>query len=119
MGARSGRRYLDSLCDDRQIWIDGELVSDVTKDRRFAAAAYSMAELYDMQHDATLTARLTYASPTSAEPVGLSFIQPKTIDRRIRRPAIQPDAKSRRRRGQCGPGASRSCRRQPSAPRAR
>jgi 4-hydroxyphenylacetate 3-monooxygenase len=85
MGARSGRQYLDSLCDDRQIWIDGELVSDVTKDRRFAAAACSMAELYDMQHAEALTARLTYASPTSGERVGLSFIQPKTVEDLVRR----------------------------------
>jgi len=85
MGARSGRQYLDSLRDDRQIWLDGELVSDVTKDRRFAAAACSMAELYDMQHHEALTARLTYASPTSGERVGLSFIQPKTIEDLVRR----------------------------------
>jgi 4-hydroxyphenylacetate 3-monooxygenase len=48
MGIRTGRQYLDSLRDGRQMWIDGELIADVTSDRRFAAAARTMAELYDM-----------------------------------------------------------------------
>jgi 4-hydroxyphenylacetate 3-monooxygenase len=72
MGARSGRQYLDSLRDSRQIWIDGEAVADVTKDRRFSAAARSMADLYDMQHDPALRDRLTYTSPTTGDGVGLS-----------------------------------------------
>ena len=43
MGIRTGKNYIESLRDGRQMWIDGELVKDVTKDRRFAAAAYTMA----------------------------------------------------------------------------
>jgi 4-hydroxyphenylacetate 3-monooxygenase len=85
MGIRTGRDYIESLRDGRQMWIDGELVTDVTRDRRFAAAAYTMAELYDMQHDPRLADRLTYPSPTSGERVGLSFIQPKSVDDLVRR----------------------------------
>ena len=43
MGIRTGKQYIESLRDGRQMWIDGELVTDVTTDRRFAAAAYTMA----------------------------------------------------------------------------
>jgi 4-hydroxyphenylacetate 3-monooxygenase len=85
MGIRTGRQYLDSLRDDRQMWIDGECVKDVTQDRRFAAAAHTMAELYEMQHDPALCDTLTYPSPSSGERVGLSFIQPKSIDDLVRR----------------------------------
>jgi 4-hydroxyphenylacetate 3-monooxygenase len=85
MGARSGRQYLDSLHDDRAIFIDGERVADVTKDRRFAAAARSMAELYDMQHDPALREKLTYPSPTSGKAIGLSFIQPQSVEDIVRR----------------------------------
>src|SRR5215475_13578668 len=85
MGIRTGRHYLGSLSDGRQMWIDGECVTDVTQDGRFAAAAHTMAELYDMQHDPALRERLTYASPASGEPVGLSFIQPQSIDDLVRR----------------------------------
>ena len=85
MPVRNGRAFLDSLRDDRQIWIDGELVKDVVTDRRFAAAAQTMAELYGMQNDTALLERMTYTSPSSGERVGLSFIQPASIDDLVRR----------------------------------
>ncbi len=80
MGIRTGAAYLEALRDDREIWIDGERVRDVARDRRFAGAARAMAALYDMQHEPSLRARMTYASPSSGETVGLSFIQPASID---------------------------------------
>ena len=79
MGIRTGRALLESLSDGREIWIDGERVSDVAADPRFAGAARAMAELYDMQHDPALAERMTYASPTTGEPVGLSFLEPRSI----------------------------------------
>ncbi len=81
MGIRSGRSYLESLRDGRQIWIDGERVHDVTADRRFAAAAQTVAELYDMQGDA----RMTFPSPRDGAPVGLSYLQPRSVDDLARR----------------------------------
>ena len=44
-----------------------------------------MAELYDMQHDPALRDAMTYPSPSSGERVGLSFIEPQSIDDLIRR----------------------------------
>jgi 4-hydroxyphenylacetate 3-monooxygenase len=85
MGIRTGKEYIESLRDGRQMWIDGELIADVTKDRRFAGAAYTMAELYDMQHDPKLLDTMTYKSPSNGERVGLSFIQPKSVDDLVRR----------------------------------
>jgi 4-hydroxyphenylacetate 3-monooxygenase len=86
MSVRTGKAYLHALADDdRQIWIDGERVRDVTTNRRFAGPAHSTAALYDMQHDPELAARMTYRSPTSGEPVGLSFIQPASVEDLVRR----------------------------------
>ena len=79
------RSCWQSLRDGRQLFIDGERVGDVTTDPRFAAAARSLAELYDMQHDPALTERMTFLSPTSGERVGLSFIEPRSVDDLIRR----------------------------------
>ena len=73
---------MESLRDGRQIWIDGELIPDVTTDRRLAGAARSMAALYDLQHE---RADMTFTSPSSGDQVGLSFIQPATVDDLIRR----------------------------------
>ena len=88
MPIRTGRAYLESLRDDRQVWIDGERVADVTKDRRFAAAAQTVAELYQMQHDPALMPVMTYASPSNGAPVGLSFVQPGSVDDLVRRRAM-------------------------------
>lgn len=35
MGIKTGKQYLESLRDGRRIVIDGEIVKDVTRDRRF------------------------------------------------------------------------------------
>ena len=85
MGIRTGKKFLQSLRDDQALLIDGERVGDVTTDRRFAAAARSLAELYDMQHDPALGDRMTFRSPSSGEPVGLSFIEPRSVEDLIRR----------------------------------
>jgi 4-hydroxyphenylacetate 3-monooxygenase len=51
MPIRTGKEFLDSLHDDRQIFMDGERVRDVTTDPRCAGAARTLAELFDMQQD--------------------------------------------------------------------
>ena len=90
MGARTGNAFVESLKDGREVWIDGERVRDVTTDRRFRATPLSLAELYDMQHDAEFRDVLTYASPTTGAPVGLSHIQPKSAgDLRRRRAMVK------------------------------
>jgi 4-hydroxyphenylacetate 3-monooxygenase len=85
MPIRTGKEFLAGLKDDRQIFIDGERIKDVTKDRRLAGAAKSLAELFDMQHDPALHEQMTFPSPSSGKPVGLSFIEPKTAHDLIRR----------------------------------
>ena len=79
MPARTGAEYLAGLrAQPREIWLDGRRIADVTAFPGLANGARSVAALYDMQHDAGLAAEMTYASPTSGAPVGLSFIVPET-----------------------------------------
>ncbi|MBI3516307.1 MAG: 4-hydroxyphenylacetate 3-monooxygenase, oxygenase component [Proteobacteria bacterium] len=78
MGIRTGKAFLAALRDDRDVWVDGERVKDVTSDPRFAGAAQTVAELYDMQHDPALTERMTFAAP-NGERAGLSFIMPGSV----------------------------------------
>src|SRR3954471_1828642 len=78
MPIRTGKQFLESLHDDRQIFIDGERVRDVTTDARFAGAAQSLAELYDMQHDPALTEQMTFAAPDGSR-AGLSFIMARSV----------------------------------------
>src|SRR5437867_11778706 len=85
MPIRTGKEFLAGLNDDRRIFMDGERIKDVTKDRRLAGAAQSLAELFDMQHDPALVEQMSFASPSSGDKVGLSFIEPRTVDDLIRR----------------------------------
>jgi 4-hydroxyphenylacetate 3-monooxygenase len=81
MGARTGEQFLQGLRDSpREVYIEGELVRDVTTHRAFRNVLQSLAHLYDMQHDEKFRDDLTYVSPESGNRVGTSFMQPRTID---------------------------------------
>ena len=80
MPVRTAQQYMDSLRDDRAIYIDGERIKDVTRDYRFIGAAETMAELLQMQHEPDHIDTLTYTSPSTGNKVGMSHIQPKSKD---------------------------------------
>jgi 4-hydroxyphenylacetate 3-monooxygenase len=85
MPIRTGKQFLDALHDDRQVFMDGKRIADVTRDPRTAGAAQTLADLFDMQHDPALAGRMTFSSPSSGQPVGLSFIEPHSVDDLVRR----------------------------------
>ena len=79
MGARTGSEYLQGLREqERDVWLDGERVKDVTTHPGLRNGARAIASLYDLQHDSALRDAMTYVSPTSGERVGLSFIVPRS-----------------------------------------
>jgi 4-hydroxyphenylacetate 3-monooxygenase len=86
MPVRNGRQYLDGLrAQERVVYLGGERVRDVTTHPGLANGARAVAALYDMQRQPELMPEMTYASPTSGDPVGLSFIIPRTQDDLVRR----------------------------------
>ena len=81
MPARTGQEYIKGLQDHpREVWIDGELVQDVTTHPSLQNGVKSVAALYDMQHDPVMREEMTFASPSTGDPVGLSYLIPQTID---------------------------------------
>ncbi len=81
MPARTGQEYITGLRDrPKEVWIDGECVKDVTAHPALCNGVRTVAALYDMQHDPSLREEMTFTSPTTGEPVGLSFMVPKTIE---------------------------------------
>jgi 4-hydroxyphenylacetate 3-monooxygenase len=79
MPARTGRQYLNGLREqDREVWLRGERVKDVTSHPGLAGGARAIASLYDMQCDPKYRDEMTYVSPTTGDRVGLSFINPRT-----------------------------------------
>src|SRR5438477_6522695 len=79
MPARTGQQYIDGLrAQEREVWLGGERVRDVTKHKGLAGGVRAIAQLYDMQHDPELREVMTFASPATGEPVGRSFDMPAT-----------------------------------------
>ena len=79
MPARSGPDYLKGLRDQpREVWLRGERVADVTTHPGLAGGARAIASLYDQQ--IALRDTMTFTSPLSGDPLGLSFIVPRTQD---------------------------------------
>jgi 4-hydroxyphenylacetate 3-monooxygenase len=84
---RTGVHYLESLRDGREIYVDGERVGDVTRHPAFAAAARTVAGLYDLAGEHR--DEMTYPSPETGEPVLRCYMMPHSIeDLRQRRTMI-------------------------------
>src|SRR5262249_27103285 len=62
----TGREYLESLRDGREVYIYGERVGDVTKHPAFRNAAVSVAKLYDALHEAASKPILTTTTDTGS-----------------------------------------------------
>ena len=79
MPARTGEDYIKGLRERQpEVHMSGEKVKDVTSHPALRNGVRTLAHLYDLQHDPKLRDIMTYPSPTSGEPVGLSFITPRT-----------------------------------------
>jgi len=92
MGAISGEEFLERI--DRlnaEIWIDGNQVEGrISEHPAFKGVLQSKASLYNLQVDQRLKNKMTYQSPNNKEPIGLSYLQPKTIkDLKKRRTMIE------------------------------
>ncbi|MEO8261996.1 MAG: 4-hydroxyphenylacetate 3-monooxygenase, oxygenase component [Pseudolysinimonas sp.] len=90
MGIRTGQQYLDKLnAMSPHIVINGEIVTSHVADHpAFRENARTFAALFDLQHDRRHHAALTFPSPTTGDPVGMSFLVPRNeADLRRRRAA--------------------------------
>ena len=60
----NGAEYLESLRDDREVWIYGKKVKNVTTHPAFRNAAQSIARLYDSLHDPAVKDAITLPTDT-------------------------------------------------------
>ncbi|MEU7632341.1 4-hydroxyphenylacetate 3-hydroxylase N-terminal domain-containing protein [Nocardia sp. NPDC049220] len=92
---RSGKDYISGLKDGRRVFIDGEYVSDVAAHPAFAGAVASIANVYDNANAPANREVMTYPSPTTGDPVNLSFLIPRSEDDlRRRRTALRLSAET-------------------------
>ena len=84
MPARNGEAYLRGLREqEREVWLRGERVRDVTTHPGLANGARAVAALYDLQQ--AHREEMTYVPPEGGSPVGMSFMIPRTRDDLVRR----------------------------------
>lgn len=82
-GIRTGAEYLEGLRDDRDVWIHGEKVVDVTAHPGLGRGAQTLASFLDKQFDPKLQDKLTYTQDGMR--YGMSHLIPKSKDDVIRR----------------------------------
>src|SRR5271156_4191097 len=71
----TGKEYLESLNDGREVWINNERVKDVASHPAFRNSARMIARLYDSLHDPALSEVLTVPRE-NGEGRTLRFFQP-------------------------------------------
>lgn len=85
MVARTGEQYLGGLRDGREVWLNGERVADVTTHPSLAAAARTVASLYDLQHKEADRCLMT--NPETGESMNVTHVIPRSADDLQRRHA--------------------------------
>src|SRR5579883_472102 len=100
-GAMTGERYVESLRDGREVWLDGQRVADVRSHPAFRDFVQNLARIYDLQHSAELSEEMTYVSPETGNRVSLSWLVRRSRDE-LRRKRRNSEIWSRETWGQLG-----------------
>lgn len=83
-GLMDGKRYVESLRDGREVWLHGEKVADVGKHPAFSGVVRTIAELYDLQHQAPTQDVMTYVDEDGVRG-SLSYLAPTSPEDLLRR----------------------------------
>jgi len=79
-GAMTGARYIESLRDGREVWLDGRRVDDVTTHPAFRDFVHELARIYDVQNQEPYRDQMTFVSPESGNRVSLSWLIPRSME---------------------------------------
>ena len=77
-GIRTGEQYLGGLRDDRDVWVHGEKVKDVTTHPAMCRGAETLAGFLDRQFDDKHRDIVTYEEDGNT--FATSFMIPKSVD---------------------------------------
>lgn len=86
---RTGTEYLQAIRDSRKVYLDGELVPDVTTHPGFAGVTQTVASIYDLIA-ADSDGLLTFAVPETGRPASRAWMIPRSSEDLVaRRKAIK------------------------------
>ncbi|SMF23454.1 4-hydroxyphenylacetate 3-monooxygenase [Tistlia consotensis] len=75
---RTGEEYRQSIRDDREVWIDGERVKDVTAHPSFKPIVDVRARIYDLAHEPATAGVMSYVDPGTNEPNAIGLKLPES-----------------------------------------
>ena len=79
-GAMTGARYVESLKDGREVWLDGQRVADVTTHPAFSGMVHELARIYDLQHTPEYRDQMTFVSPATGGRCSVSWLAPRSME---------------------------------------
>ncbi len=80
----SRQTYIERIQDDRQVWLDGELVTNIPGHPDFRGTVQSIASVLDLQEDPVLGPQLTFETETGAK-ANLAYLVPTAKEDIVRR----------------------------------
>jgi aromatic ring hydroxylase len=80
----TGKRYIESLRDGREVWLDGKRIDDVTTHPAFRDMIKALADVYDLQND-KYRDEMTYIEPESGVRTSLSWLLPESHEASARK----------------------------------
>src|SRR5579872_6318105 len=95
MSLRTGREFVAGLDDGRRVYVNGELVRDITQMPAFAGVIRELADLYDLQHNPQIGPEITWRPAEGGDPFPCSLMMVRDwseMARRIRGERIRADA---------------------------
>ncbi|MFG2657752.1 4-hydroxyphenylacetate 3-hydroxylase family protein [Streptomyces sp. NPDC048425] len=75
---RTGDQYRESIRDGRDVWMNGEKVTDVTTHPAFKPLVDIRARIYDMAHDPSTRDSMTYTDESTGEVNAIQQKPPRT-----------------------------------------
>lgn len=80
LGPMTGRRYIESLKDGREVWIDGARVDDVTAHPAFKDMIVELARIYDLQNSPKYRDEMTCIDPATGRHISVSWLLPRSAE---------------------------------------
>ena len=87
MATDRGQRFLDSLNDGRTVWLDGEIVTDVSQHPAFQGTLYTISKLLASLDVEGIQQQIGFQSPSTGRYVHNAFLVPRTREDLERRTA--------------------------------
>ncbi|MEV6407122.1 4-hydroxyphenylacetate 3-hydroxylase N-terminal domain-containing protein [Streptomyces bobili] len=79
-GLLTGDRYREELADGRELYLDGERITDPARHPAFRSAVDTLADLLDLQHEPEHQDLLTYKDPGTGLRLARAYQPPRTLE---------------------------------------